>query len=281
MVRRIDDALEEALALMAEGKIDLEGALARYPEMSADLRSMLTAAGRVGDLGGLQPTAEFKARGRAQLLTQMGAKPRRQTGRRTLAFRYAVSFASLLFAFGTVGTALAQKALPGDTLYSWKLISESIWRGFQNNVLNADLALAERRVGELNAVSGFTDLEQIGVDGYVNLIGQIRLDLLTSPDSIERVNGIFTMHRESLSDLFANSQAHLPNPDELFSTIVPEPQQPAPAGDAQQVPADGSGLEIPLVATAIPAIKREETDTDGSEAGGWLEETIEDLLGLP
>ncbi|MEX1247181.1 MAG: hypothetical protein WEA61_01760 [Anaerolineales bacterium] len=289
MTGKLDFALEECLALLQEGKLSLEECLARYPEFSDDLRPLLASAGKLSGFQALQVRHEFRARARARLVEHMHANPRREAGwRNSLAFRYAASFAVLVLALGTAGTALAQRALPGDALYQWKLTTERFWRSVQRDLISADLFLAERRATELRAVQGMPELELIGVDAYSHLIDQIKLDLTTSPDQIEWVNQVFSAHRESLSDLFANSEAALPNPDELFSTIsLPTPLDdsggPVGTGEPPQNTEGGINLEVPIVITPLPSAKRDSSSEDGGAAGveGWLEEAIDDLLGLP
>lgn len=285
MVSKFDLALEECLALLGEGKLGPEQALARYPEFKEELRPLLVAAGKVGDLGALRVRPEYRAAARARLISHMGAKPRRQAV--GLALRYTASCAVLVLALATSATALAQRALPGDALYGWKLATERLWRQVQSNPIDADLFLAERRAGELRAVQGMPELELIGVNAYAFLIDQIHEDLLASPDRIDWVNQVLAAHRQSLSDMFANSAASLPDPDELFRTIFP-PLPPdgnaTPEGDAEGQNSEGGlVLGTPLALTPVPTLRRDEngSDEDAAGEGGWLEEAIDDLLGLP
>ena len=48
---------------------------------------------------------------------------------------------------------LSQTAMPGHTLYDWKLGSEIIWRAVSADQVSVDLSLAERRTDEITTVS--------------------------------------------------------------------------------------------------------------------------------
>jgi len=59
----------------------------------------------------------------------------------------------LVAALLVTGTAEAQSALPGDTLYTWKRASEQVWRAISPNPVATDVTLAERRLNEWIAVA--------------------------------------------------------------------------------------------------------------------------------
>jgi hypothetical protein len=58
-----------------------------------------------------------------------------------------------MFAVIMTNTLFAQGALPGETLYDWKLASESLWRTVTVDPLGTDLKIADRRIDEYVAVS--------------------------------------------------------------------------------------------------------------------------------
>jgi hypothetical protein len=61
--------------------------------------------------------------------------------------------AILVFALVMTNTVFAQGALPGESLYNWKLASERAWRLVSADPLGTDLRLANRRIDEYVAVS--------------------------------------------------------------------------------------------------------------------------------
>jgi hypothetical protein len=64
----------------------------------------------------------------------------------------ALNVALLLFALIMTNTVFAQGALPGDSLYNWKLTSERVWRIVSTDPLGTDLQLSNRRINEYVAV---------------------------------------------------------------------------------------------------------------------------------
>jgi hypothetical protein len=64
-----------------------------------------------------------------------------------------LNVAVLVFALLMTNTVFAQGALPGDSLYNWKLSSERVWRMVSADPLGTDLQLSNRRINEYVAVS--------------------------------------------------------------------------------------------------------------------------------
>lgn len=288
MDSRLDQIVEECLARMEAGE-SLADCLAHYPESSAELRPILEAAQMVGTMSQLGIRPEFRAGARARLIEHMHTNPRkavRFNWRQSTALRYAASMAVVLVAFATAGTALAQRALPGDALYTWKLTSESFWRSLQQNQFDADYYLAQRRLQELQAVQGYPDLEQLGVQIYSGVLRQLRDEVVKFPDRVDWLNQLFVDHREQLEALFANSQAELPSPDDLFSIVtLPESSAPEEQPTATEDAESDSALQVPLIVPPVPPIKKEDEDVDGegpiAETEDLLEQVIDELLGLP
>jgi hypothetical protein len=67
-------------------------------------------------------------------------------------WRMALNVAVLVFALLMTNTVFAQGALPGDSLYNWKLTSERVWRTVSADPLGTDLELSNRRINEYVAV---------------------------------------------------------------------------------------------------------------------------------
>ena len=164
---RFEDVLEQCLDEVAEGASSVEECLARHPEHAAQLEPILLTASRIHN-GGRQvhPSPAFKARSRAKLTLHMQAHPRK-AARSIFAFRRLVAgFAALVMAFLATGIVYAQGALPGDTLYSWKLASENVWRLVSPNSVDTDFAIANRRIQELNATANDPKRRAQALEGY-------------------------------------------------------------------------------------------------------------------
>lgn len=260
-----EHALEDCLTRMRLEGATPEECLARYPEFRHELAPLLAAAQGLGALDSLEPRPEFRAQSRARLMAHMQANPRRPAPRRTsLAFRYAASLALLFVALAATGTALAQNALPGDSLYGWKLASERVWHGLQGSPLEADIFLTGRRISEIQVIKGKAILEEIGFDAYQENLEQLSLDLAREPDAVSNVNELLQQHREQLKEIIENSQADLPALEELFGIVtLPAPIKTEPGGN-------NTGGELPLVITATPMIRKGEEQ--GAEENGDDEE---------
>ncbi len=293
----LEYALEDCLTRLDTGEATLEECLALYPELRSDLEPLLAVAAGVGQLKDFKVDPAFRTRTRTRLQAHMHANPRKKASPFfTLGFKYAATVAVLALAFATTGTAFAQRALPGDFLYSWKLASEGVWRGLQGDQFQANLTLAERRRAEFDQVRGIASQEAVAIIAYDNIIQQLRADALLNPNHVEAVNQLFLDHQNALRDLFANSQAGLPAIEELLGAIVPAIEDVAP-DEAPELPtgSDEGSISIPAIATAIPTVLPKKdggnngngngnnagSATDDVEEEGWLEKAIDDLLGLP
>lgn len=232
---------------------------------AARFQGPLVAAQNLGALDLFEPRPEFKAETRTRLLTYMRANPHRgSTWSNFLAFRYAASLALLFVALAATGTALAQKALPGDTLFGWKLASERIWLGFQGSPVEADIYLSGRRVIEIQAIQGRANLEEIGVGAYSAVLQQLSLDLAADPEKATGVDELLQEQRELLKEIIENSQADLPELDELFGIVV------FPVDENGELPA-GEGENqnplLPAIVTVVPLNKKEEEEQSASGNG--------------
>ncbi|MCL4258542.1 MAG: hypothetical protein KJZ53_08445, partial [Anaerolineales bacterium] len=114
----LETALEGAIELVQQGK-SIEEALAQYPEHRLQLQPLLTASVHLKQAGLALPAAAFKARGRANLEAAMAASRRR--GGRSPLFKLAAGLAAVVLTLTTATTAMAQSALPGETLHPLKL----------------------------------------------------------------------------------------------------------------------------------------------------------------
>jgi hypothetical protein len=287
MVSTIEHALEDCLTRIDAGE-SLEACLSFYPEIRSELEPLLAAAAGLGQVKDLKVDPAFRARARTKLQAHMHANPRKKARPFSLSFKYAATIAVLALAFATTGTAFAQRALPGDFLYSWKLASEGVWRSLQGDQFQASLSLAERRRAEFQQVRGRTSQEAIALMAYDNIIQQLRADALVNPDHVEQINQLFLEHQESLRDQFAGSLAGLPPIEELLGAIVPAIEEAVP-DPAPETDEDQGSISIPAIATAIPSLipkkdgggNGDDSAAEEIEEESWLEKAIDDLLGLP
>lgn len=264
----LEHALEDCLTRMRLEGATPEECLAQYPDLRDALEPLLLAAYDVRVLETLQPRPQFRAQARSRLLAHMRSNPHHKINQfewnRSPAFRYAASLALLFVALGSAGTALAQKSLPGDTLYGWKLASEGIWYSLQTDPIEADLVLTSRRVTEIQAIKGKSNLEEIGVSAYSVLLRQLALDLAEDPEKAAVVGELLKEQKEQLKEIIENSKGDLPAVDELFDVV--NVQIPKGAG-----PPDGRGQsEDSQVPALLPASLKKDKHGDGhkSEKGG-------------
>jgi hypothetical protein len=275
---RLDQALEICLTRLQLEGASLEDCLRAYPELADQLRPLLVAAQKLDSLSSFIPTAEFKSRMRGTLLEQISKKPRtRHAIRTTVVMRYAASFAVLALAFLTTGTALAQRALPGDVLYHWKLESESVWRSLQTDTVGADILLGERRLDELKAIQGIPELEEIGFRTYGILLERLGNGLIAAPERVAGATQALDWQKAELKEFFGATDSIIPDLDALFD-VIPDVDSNAP-----ETPQDEGAIPdaaIPPVIPAIPPVKKEEDPADGgAESTIW--DAISDLIGLP
>jgi hypothetical protein len=275
---KLDKALEICLTRMQHEGASLEDCLKAYPDLASELKPLLIAAQNMGTLKNLQPSAKFKAKLRGTLSVEMAAHPRKRVMQPAIVMRYAASFAVLALAFLTTGTALAQRALPGDVLYPWKLESESVWRRFQTDSVNADLILGQRRIDELKAIQGMPELEEIAFRTYAILLARLGEGLAASPEKVAGASQALDSQKAELKEFFDTTESVIPNLDELFDVI------PDVDGALPETPADEEAapdVSIPPVVPAIPPVKKEDEPEDVGEDENSFLEDISDLFGLP
>lgn len=196
----LDLILDDCLARLAQGETPA-AVLARYPGQAAQLEPLLQAAARLQGETAPAPSVRFKAQARAQLYAHMQAHPR--SSRQPLlrfspALRLASALATLLLAFTLTGTALAQSALPGQGLYSWKLASEQLWRAVSPDPVSVELALAGRRVDEALAVASDAAAQEIALRGYQSIVSE--LEAHQDPAIQERVQTGLQTQKEKLQN---------------------------------------------------------------------------------
>lgn len=169
----LETILDTCLYQIAEGESSIEECLARYPEHAAQLQPLLRAATKLSRARDVMPDPSYRMRARSQLNTYMLQNPQRKRVSPVF-WRVAVGFATVMLLFVASGTAFAQQALPGDTLYNWKLTSEHVWRLTSSDDLGVDIALSQRRMNELLVVSGDETRRAWAIQNYEKLLLKFR-----------------------------------------------------------------------------------------------------------
>lgn len=263
-MNKLGQALEICITRLQLEGASLEDCLRDYPELSSELKPLLVAAQKMGSLRDLQPSAQYKTRLRGTLFAQMAAKPRPGFWRQPVTLRYAASLAVLILAFVTTGTALAQRALPGDALYRWKLDSEDIWRSLQQDQVGADLTLTQRRLDELMAIHGIPELEEAAIDTYAILLLRLGEGLAANPAKVAGAQEVLNWQKEELKQFYEGTQSNIPDLDALFD-VIPDVDSHQPE---EQTPVDGDSnpdIAIPPVIPALPPLKKEDAPAEPGE----------------
>ncbi|MDQ3005561.1 MAG: hypothetical protein M3R47_09290 [Chloroflexota bacterium] len=190
-----ESVLEESWSRMESGE-SLDEVLARHPEHGAQLGPLLQVASKLAGVNEVMPSPVFRSRTRTQLNIHM--RENSQLKRVSpLFWRLTITLVTIVLAFVATGTAFAQRALPGDTFYGWKLRSESAWRVVSLDRLGTDLTLSNRRVNELVALSGDEIRRTGAVEDYQKLL--IRFHEAADAKDQERILPVLRSQKESLS----------------------------------------------------------------------------------
>jgi len=209
-MNKIETTLEQCLNEIETGASTVDECLVRYPEHAAELTSLLRASTKLARAGEVMPTSVFKARTRTELNAYIQLHPR---GKRPTPFVWRLAFNALttFLAFFILGTAIAQRALPGDTLYSLKLSSENVWRTVSIDRLQTDLTLSNRRVKELVKVYSDEDRRARAVENYQEMLVKFKSD--EDRTHQERILPVLRVHQESLHEVGIS----IPELDNYFS----------------------------------------------------------------
>jgi hypothetical protein len=244
----LDSILDDCLARLAQGET-LSTCLARYPGQAAELEPLLQAATRLQTGTLPAPSARFRAQARTQLYAHMQAHPRQGRGplpRFSPGLRLASALATLLLAFTLTGTALAQSALPGEGLYSWKLASEQVWRAVSLDPVSVELALAGRRVDEALAVSSDADAQAIALHGYQSLVSD--LEAHQDPDIQNRVRAGLKTQSERLKSagIPLPEDKHAPPLRTPLPNLIHETPEPLHKSETPTIPSATSLIPVQI-----------------------------------
>lgn len=145
--------LETCVDDIAEGEASLEECLVRYPQYATELEPVLYTVTRLKSGRAIKPSPFLRGTIRAELNLAMKSSPPPKSRLPLFFWRMALNMAVLLFALIMTNTVFAQGALPGESLYNWKLASERVWRVVSIDPVGTDLQLSNRRISEYVAVS--------------------------------------------------------------------------------------------------------------------------------
>jgi len=207
-----ESVLQDCLRELEQGARSVEDCLQRHPKHAAQLEPVLLTSAYLarGREARLSPT--FKARVRNRLIREMHAHPRKRTRPVFLFMRLVTSLAVIVLALLAAGTVYAQRTLPGEAFYGWKLASESAWRAVTPNPVGTDLTIAQRRVNELIAVQDSPALSLEVLEAYLEVA-----DRLKSEASVEEKAFILAVLDAQFEEL---NQAGIV-PIEPEQTLVP------------------------------------------------------------
>jgi hypothetical protein len=178
-----EKALQECLYDVEEGNSSIDECLNRYPKYAQQLEPVLHTSVYLQYGSEARPSAAFKARVRSKLIQQMYAQPRKTARSNFILMRMAVSLAALVLALLVGGTAYAQGSLPGNAFFPWKLASENAWRTVSADPVGTDLAIAQRRMAELIAVSNDATLYTQALDRYLKVAEQLKTEINTQNEA--------------------------------------------------------------------------------------------------
>jgi len=234
-----EQILEDCLNKLSSGASTLDECLGRYPEQASQLRPLLQTAAGLERGGQVQPSTAYRANARVRLAAHMQAHPGRRSQPALKGWRLAASLAVLTIAVLGTGTGFAQSALPGGSLYGWKLTSENVWRGVSYDRASTDLAISERRADEMVAIGKDSQLSQSALEKYQEVLA--RLTSKRDPDWQARILPILESQHESfkqaglsvpeLDDYLQSDHPAAPSLPEASPTKVKKPHEVAtPAG---------------------------------------------------
>lgn len=214
--------LEECVDQIASGESSLEECLAQHPEYAAQLEPILFTAQRLRQVREVKPSPFLRSRIRAQISQAVENSPPQKRGPSVFFWRMALNLAVIMFALVMTNTLFAQGALPGESLYDWKLASENLWRTVTVDPLGTDLKIAERRINEYVAVSKDETRRVEVLTGYNRLLVRFREEQDT--DDKARILSVLKSQQDSLRKVGLS----IPELDSYFSggvTEAPEESQ--------------------------------------------------------
>lgn len=147
-MNELEIILDDCLRRMSAQGYSIEQCLALYPRHADELRPLLERALSLLNGRAIVPTSRYKSSARAKLMLQAEAHAPSALRLTLGAWRATAVAVVIVMVMLLTTTAFAQAALPGQTLYTWKRASESVWRVLSPDRVTVDLELADRRATE-------------------------------------------------------------------------------------------------------------------------------------
>ena len=211
-----EQILEECLDDLQQGASNVDECLARHPRHALQLRPILLTAERLEEGRAIRPSAVFKARARAKLTQHMHAHPRKGALFNFTLMQLAASLAIIVLALLATGTTYAQSALPGDSLYQWKLASERVWRAVSPHPFETDIAIANRRIEEMNALADDPIRKALALEGYQEVLTRLEAEL--DAETLKQILPVIEVEQQSIEDSVQPITTPLPG-----VTVTPQP----------------------------------------------------------
>ena len=191
-----EDVLETCVDQIATGATSLEECLALYPQYAEEMEPILLAATELKQGRQIRPSPFLKGRIRAELNHVMKHSPRQKRRLWFFPWRMQLNVALLMSALIVTNMVFAQGALPGESLYNWKLASERIWRFVSIDPLATDLQLSNRRIDEYVAVSSDETRRARVLTGYNELL--VRFKSEEDDGNRTRIRTVLQLQQDSL-----------------------------------------------------------------------------------
>jgi hypothetical protein len=222
MNEEFEAILETCTEDIAEGEASLQDCLIRYPHYAAEMEPILLTATYLHNAkDDVRPSPFLRGRIRAEL--KFAVKDAAQKRHIPLFFwRMALNVAVLVSALVMTNTVFAQGALPGESLYKWKLTSEHIWRIVSVDPLGTDLKLSDRRLTEYVAVSNDESRRARVLTDYNELLARFKAE----EDEYDRARIVLALKSQQAS--LRNVGLSLPELDSYFSGPESQITDPSP-----------------------------------------------------
>jgi len=182
-MNEFESVLQECLRGVEQGTLSVDECLSRHPTYAGQLEPILLTSAYLARGRAARLSPAFKARVRTRLVQQLVAHPRRVPRTGFLFMRWSASLAALILALFITGTVYAQRALPGEAFYGWKLASENAWRVVSPNPVETDLVIAERRLDELIKVRHDAALYAQALEAYLEVEARLKSELNASNEA--------------------------------------------------------------------------------------------------
>jgi hypothetical protein len=172
---RIEDALQEALAAMAQGR-PVDEVLTNYPELAGELRSLIAAARSAESLAGPPNPTGPRHRSRARLQTALSAMPAASAGPARIRRTPRLALAGLALVLAVCGASIglseaAANSLPGDLLFGAKLAAQHLrlrLASLPQTRQALEVRYAEQRVDEVRSLLLLGRTAPVAFEGEVD-----------------------------------------------------------------------------------------------------------------